>query len=128
MEKKTVIAQEVALMEKQWKVKCSGCRKTMPIILSLLVGLSSFASAWDTSKNPDVAPSIGWGLHGGHLAGIVDADARFTEFGADFRAPITNYMSLTFDFAQTTVSNAPLGVSTQSNRVGASMRVYLRDL
>jgi hypothetical protein len=83
--------------------------------------------AWDISKNPDVAPSIGWSVHGGRLAGIVDNNAPYTEFGADVRVPVTNYLSLTADFAQTTVSNAPIGVSTQTNRVGASVRVYLRN-
>lgn len=98
------------------------------IVLSVLFGLSSFAGAWNTSKNPDVAPSIGWGVHGGRLAGFVDDNARYSEIGADVRVPITNYLSLTVDFAQTTVSNAPLGVSTESNRMGASVRVYLRDI
>lgn len=97
------------------------------LLIVLLFGVAT-ARAWDTSKNPDVAPSIGWGIHGGRLAGILDDNARYTEFGADFRAPITNYLSLTLDFAQTTVSKAPLGMSTDSNRVGATFRIYLRDL
>ncbi len=102
--------------------------KRLLVALSLVAVFVSTARAWDTSKNPDVMPSIGWGLHGGRLAGIVDDNAKYTEFGADVRVPVTNYLSLTVDFAQTTVSNAPMGVSTEANRVGASVRVYLTDL
>lgn len=101
-------------------------RLTLVVAVILTLGAGP-AHAWDTRHNPDVMPSIGWGLHGGSLAGIPSDNAKFTEFGADFRLPVTNYLSLTVDFAQTTVSNAPLGVSTDSNRYGASMRVYLGD-
>jgi hypothetical protein len=94
----------------------------------VLLTLTSAAFAWDTRENPDRLPSIGWGLHGGRLAGIVDDDARYTEFGADVRVPVNNYLTLTVDFAQTTVSNAPNGVSTEANRYGAGVRVYLADL
>jgi hypothetical protein len=97
------------------------------IVLAMVAVMGNRAGAWDTRKNPDVAPSIGWGLHGGHLAGFTSDNARYTEFGADVRTPITNYLTLTIDFAQTTVSNAPLGVSTEANRIGASFRVYLKD-
>lgn len=97
------------------------------VALSLVVAVASSSLAWDTSKNPDVAPSIGWGVHGGQLAGIVSDKAPYTEFGADFRAPVTNYLTLTVDYAHTTVSNAPTGVSTDSNRIGGNVRVYLRD-
>ncbi len=102
--------------------------KNLLVFLSLTLGLSSVAAAWDTAKNPDVAPSIGWGLHGGRLPGFTDDNARFTEFGADVRLPVTNYLTLSVDFAQTTVSNAPAGVSTEANRIGASVRVYLKDV
>lgn len=102
--------------------------KKLLVVLSLMLGFASVAAAWDTAKNPDVAPSIGWGLHGGRLAGFVNDNARFTEFGADVRVPVTNYLTLSVDFAQSTVSNAPLGVSTEANRIGASVRVYLFDI
>lgn len=102
--------------------------KRLLLVLSLVVAVASSSLAWDTRLNPDVAPSIGWGVHGGRLPGILEDNARYTEFGMDFRAPITNYLSLTIDYTQTTVSDAPLGVPTGSNRVGASFRVYLRDM
>jgi hypothetical protein len=102
--------------------------KRIIAVAVLLTGIAGSARAWDTSKNPDLVPSIGWGLHGGRLPAIEDANARYTEFGADVRVPCNNYLTLSIDWTQTTVSNAPLGVSTGANRVGASVRVYLQDL
>jgi len=95
------------------------------LLACLILAAPSVAGAWTTDKNPDRYPSIGWGLHGGELPAIAKENARFTEFGVDFRMPVSNYLSLTVDWAQTTVSNASLGVPTEANRFGAQMRVYL---
>lgn len=105
-------------------------RKTVKAlaILALLWTATTAHALWDTTKNPDLVPSLGWGAHAGKLPGYSADFAKFTAFDADTRIPINNYMTLNLDVTQTTLQNAPLGISTDSYQFGVKLRVYLQDL
>jgi len=100
----------------------------MKYLLVALVLLSSqVAHAWDTRENPDRMPSIGWGIHGGQQPGLASDNKGYTQFGMDFRFPVSNMLTLTADYAQTTLSSVPEGINTDSRQFGLSVRVYLAD-
>ena len=101
----------------------------MKILLAVIL-LSVNAFAYDTSKNPDVMPSIGIDISKGKLPGVERADGRFTGgvlvWLIDYRVPVTNYLTFT-GYGELSAVDNNLQFSNGS-RVGVNMRIYLQNL